>query len=440
MLGSINIDSKTLLFTIAVALGTGLIFGIVPAFQISRTDLHDSLKDATRGSSEGGRGWIRNVLVVSEIALACVLLVGAGLFIRSFLRLLEVDPGFRPEQTTAWRIELGNKYKTDAEQNAFFERLVRTVESVPGVESVGLTDTLPLGRNRSWGVGAKGVTYGPGQRPVAFPRIVDPGYLNTMKIPLRSGRYFTPQDKADTPQVVVINEAMARRMWPDRDAVGQIVMINGKETPVIGVVGNVKHSGLDEEAGLEMYLLISQLGSNSVDMVVRGKLPPETMVPSIRTTLISIDPTLPAGQFQTLQGIVDQAVSPKRFVTLLLGGFSLLALILASLGIYGVISYSVSQRTNEIGIRIALGAQTSNVLKMIIGQGAILASIGVGIGLVASLIVTHFMASMLFGVQATDPVTFSGIAILLSAVALFACYIPARRAARVDPMIALRYE
>jgi len=443
LLRSINIDGKTLLFTLAIAVGTGLLFGIVPAFQISRTDLHDTLKDATRGSSEGGRGLLRNALVVSEIALACILLIGSGLLIRSFLRLLDVDPGFRPEQTASWRIELGNKYNTNAEQNTFYERLVRTIQSVPGVESVGLTDCLPLGRNRSWGVRAKGVTYPQGQNPVAFPRIVDSGYLQTMKIPLRSGRYFTPQDTADSQRVVIINETMARRLWPDKDAVGQIAMI-GRETQVIGVVGNVKHSALDEEAGSEMYLLIPQLGSGSVDMVVRGKLPLETLVPSVRTALTNLDPTLPASQFQTLQGIVDQAVSPKRFLTLLLGGFSGLALILASLGIYGVISYSVSQRTNEIGIRIALGAQTSSVLKMVVGQGAKLALIGVGIGLVGSFVLTtvmsSYMSGLLFGVQATDPFTFASIAVALTAVALFACFIPARRAAKVDPMIALRYE
>src|SRR5262249_17562213 len=350
---------------------------------------------------------LRGFLVVSEIALACVLLAGAGLLIRSFLRLLEVDPGFRPEQTAAWRIELSPRYSTAAQKTAFFEQIVRKVEAIPGVESAGLTDSLPLGRNRIWGVGAKGQTYAEGTYPSAFPRMIDPGYIHTMKIPLRAGREFMASDTAESKKVLVINETMAERMWPDRDAVGQIAITGGRQDwEVVGVVGNVRHGSLEEEASPEMYFPITQSRDwGSLDLVIRAKLAMSSLVPSVRERLRSVDPDLPASDFRTLDNLVDQAVSPRRFVTILLGGFSVLALILASLGIYGVMSYSVNQRTNEIGIRIALGARPPAVLKLAIGQGVKLTLIGLGIGLAAALSLTRVMSSLLFGVSATDPAT-----------------------------------
>ncbi|PYT08111.1 MAG: multidrug ABC transporter substrate-binding protein [Acidobacteria bacterium] len=442
MLQTVSIDGTALVFTLFAALATGLLFGIAPALQVSRWDVHESLKEASRGSSEGGRSaFIRGALVVSEVALACVLLIGAGLLIRSFIRLLEVDPGFRPEQTASWRIEPGDKYQTQAQRDALYDHIVRSVEAIPGVESAGLTDALPLGRNRSWGVAAKGQTYTPETYPVAFPRLIDPGYIRTMKIPLRDGREFNEHDTADTQKVLVVNETMARLLWPDRDPLGQIALNGRQEWQVVGVVGDVRHGALEQRASPEMYFPMAQNRDwNSMDLVVRAKLPIESLVPGVRATLRSVDPELPNSDFQTLGQLVDQAVSPRRFVTVLLGGFSFLALILASLGIYGVISYSVSQRTNEIGIRIALGAQTRAVLKLILGQGVKLASIGLGIGLAAAFALTRVMSSLLFGVQATDPLTFAGIGLLLTGVALLACYIPARRATRVDPMVALRDE
>jgi predicted permease len=404
--------------------------------------VHENLKDASRGSSEGGRGsWIRNALVVAEVALACVLLVGAGLLMRSFLRLLDVDPGFRPEHAAAWRIEMSPRYKTSAQQEAVYKELVRKVEAIPGVESVGLTDALPLGRNRSWGVAPKGQTYTNETYPIALPRLVDPGYIRTMKIPLHAGREFTAYDTADTQKVMIINQTMAARLWPDRDAIGQIAMLGREEWQIVGVVGNVHHSSLDQGAGLEMYLPMAQNRDwGSMDLVVRAGLPLESVVPSMRAALASVDADLPTGDFQPLEQLVDRAVSPRRFITILLGGFSVLALILASLGIYGVISYSVSQRTNEIGIRIALGAQSIEVLKLIIGQGVRLTLIGLALGIGASLAITRVMSALLFGVSATDPLTFVVIAFLLTGVALLACLVPARRATKVDPMIALRYE
>jgi predicted permease len=303
-----------------------------------------------------------------------------------------------------------------------------------------LTDALPLGRNRTWGVRAKGETYTPETFPIAYPRIIDHGYIRTMKIPLLAGREFTARDTAESQRVMIINETMAERLWPDRDPLGQIALLGRNEWQVVGVVGNVRHSTLEKEAGLEMYLPVTQNGAGSMDMVVRAKLPIESLVPGVRTALENIDPDLPASDFQTLEHIVEQAVSPRRFITVLLAGFAILALILASLGIYGVISYSVNQRTNEIGIRIALGAQAGAVLKLIIGQGVRLTLLGLVIGLGTAFALTRVISSLLFGVKASDPLTFAGIALLLSGVAFAACYIPARRATRVDPLVALRYE
>ena len=441
LLQTVQVDARALVFTFIAALVTGVLFGIVPALQVSRWDVHESLKDASRGSSEGGRSaWIRGILVVLEISVACVLLVGAGLLIRSFQRLLEVDPGFRPEQASAWRIETGDRYETTAQQNQLYERVVRSVEAIPGVESAGLTDALPLGRNRSWGVRAKGQTYTPETFPNAFPRIIGPGYINAMRIPVLAGREFTASDTAESQNVLLINETMARRLWPDRDPIDQIALIGRGEWRVVGVVGNVRHGTLEQEASLEMYLPVAQNGAGSMDLVIRAKMPLETLIPMVRGALGSVDPNLPSSDFQPLQQLVDQAVSPRRFVTVLLAGFSFLALVLASLGIYGVISYSVNQRTNEIGIRIALGAQTPAVLKLILGQGVKLALIGLGIGLGAAFVLSRVLSTLLFGVEATDPMTFAGIALLLTCVALLACYIPARRATKVDPMVALRYE
>jgi len=440
LLQTVKVDVVALAFTLLVAFGAGLLFGAAPALQMSAADAHEDLKDAGRGSSEGRRrARARKALVVSEVALACVLLVGAGLLIRSFKRLLEVDLGFRPEQAAAWRIETGQRFQNNAQRVAFFNELVRSVEAIPGVESVGLTDTLPLGRNRSWGVLAKGETYPDGQAPIAFPRIIDHGYLKTMRIPLRAGRDFTEHDTAESEKALIVNETMARRLWPGKDAIGQIALL-GSEWRVVGVAGNVRHSALEQEAGLEMYLPITQSGSGSVELVVRAKLSPEALAPSVRAALNKVDPRLPTSEFQMLGQLVDQAASPKRLETLLLGGFSLLALTLAALGIYGVISYSVTQRTHELGIRVALGARAADVFKLVIGQGMLPVVIGLALGLAAAAALTRLMAGLLFGVSATDPATFAGIALLLIAVALLACYIPARRAAKVDPMIALRRE
>jgi predicted permease len=443
MLQAVHVDAQALAFTIAAAVLTGLLFGVAPALLAARWDVHESLKDSSRGSSEGAHGaWIRGLLVVSEVALACVLLVGAGLLIRSFLRLLEVDPGFSPQQAAAWRIEMSPRYQSLAQRISFFQEVVRKVEAIPGVESVGLTDALPLGRNRSWGVAAKGVVYTDDNFPVAFPRLIGAGYIRTMKIPLRAGREFTSADTAESQKAMIINEKMARLLWPDQNPLGQIALLGpGDEWQIVGVAGNVRHSTLEQEAGMEMYLPMTQNRDwGSMDLVIRATLPMASLVPSVRAGLQSVDPDLPTGDFQTLDQLVDQSISPRQFVTFLLGGFSILALILASLGIYGVVSYSINQRINEIGIRIALGARPAAVLRLAVGRGIRLTLIGLAVGLGAAVTLTRVTSSLLYGVTAADPVTFGAIAILLGGVALVACYIPARRATRFDPIVALRCE
>ena len=439
LLQSVRTDVSALGLTLLMAVLTGLLFGMVPALQVPALSVHSALKDTSRGSTEGKRhSWIRGTLVVSEIAFACALLVGAGLLIRSFLRVLDVNLGFQPERAAAVRVDPSQQYSTQAQQNAYFDEVLRRVREVRGIDAAGLSDALPLGRNRGWGVRAKGHVYKQGEYPDAFVRVVSDGYLRSMGIPLKAGRDFTERDLPSTEQVIVINETMARRLWPGQDAMGQVVEAD-KDRRVVGIVGDVRHLALEQGAGNEMYLPIRQCGDfASVDLVVRTMLPPPELASSVRAALKPIEPNLPATDFRTLQQLVDKAVSPRRFVVWLLGGFALFALVLASLGIYGVISYSVNQRTQEIGIRMALGASAADLQAGIILQTLGLAAIGMMLGAAVSWALARALSGLLFGVTPADPATFGGMLIVLTAVATMAGYIPARRASRIDPMVALR--
>jgi len=439
LLGSVRADITVLAFCLLAAVLTGVVFGLAPALQVPATALHDVLKDTTRGSTAGkSRNWIRSALVVSEIAFACVLLVSAGLLVRSFLRVLDVNLGFRPEHAAAIRVDPDASYSTQARQNAYFDEVLRRVRAIAGVEAAGLTDVLPLGRNRSWGSPAKGQTYPKGKFPNAFVRVVSDGYLHAMGIRLVSGRDISERDTPSVEKVIVINETLARRLWPGQNALGQIMYACG-ERRVVGVVGDVRHLALEQGSGMEMYLPMRQCQDmSSVDLVVRSTLPPEELASSVRAVLKPIAPNLPGKDFRTLQQLVDKAVSPRRFVVLLLGGFALFALLLASLGIYGVVSYGVNQRTQEIGIRMALGASASGLQGKIIGQTLGLAAIGMLIGAVASWGLARALSGLLFGVTASDPLTFLGMPVVLALVAAAAGYLPARRASRIDPSIALR--
>ena len=440
MLHAVRIDASALWFAMTVALLTGVLFGIVPAFQVSGRDDHDALKDSTRGASEGARGkWIRSVLTISEIAVACVLVVGAGLLLRSFLLLLDVDLGFQADRAAAWRIETGQRLKTFPERLAYHQRLVREIERLPGVDSVGLTDTLPLSRNRTWSVRAKGVVYGRGQLPLAFPRMVDAGYLTTMKIPLVAGRHFTNHDTGDAQKVLIVNETMAKKMWPNGNVVGQFVLMNNSDWQVVGVVKNVRHGSLEQEGESEMYMPITQQPDwGSLDLVVRSRMTPASLAPEVRAALRRTDPALPVSDFQTLGELVQRAVSPRRFVLQVLGAFAVAALILASLGIYAVVSYSVGQRMQEFGIRMALGASGADVVRRVMMKTLALTATGIVIGLCGSLAVSKALSALLYGIESTDVVTFAAMATVLTGVALVAGYVPARRATRIDLASVLR--
>ena len=441
LLASVHTDGTALGFTLVIAILTGIVFGLAPAFNAPERALHDALKDASRGSS-GGRTWVRNVLVVSELAFACVLLVGAGLLLRSFVRVLDVDLGFRPAQAITLRVDADVSYDTREKQLAYIDEVLRRVRALPGVESAGITDALPLGKNRSWGVRAKGTVYERGRSVSAFVRVVSDGYPEAMGIPLKAGRDISDRDTRTSAQVIVINESMARAMWPGQDPIGKIVVGPcAPERTVVGVVGDVRHLALEQRSGSEMYIPLRQCGDlSSTDLVVRSAQATAPLVAAVRERLRPLAPNLPGTGVRTIQDLVDRSVSPRRLVVLLLGGFAVFALVLASLGIYGLISYSVSQRTQEIGIRMALGASARDVQLRIVTQTLALAAVGITIGVVASWLVARSLSGLLFGVTASDPVTFAAMLLVLVSVALIAGYLPARRASRIDPLVALRVD
>ena len=439
LLQNASIDPLALAVTIALTGLAGIACGVLPAFHLSRGE--GAQQQATHQRS-AGRASVsaRNTLVVVEVALACMLLVGAGLLFRSFTALLRVDLGFQPQHAMAWRVDPPRQFKNAAEGNQYLDGVVRSVAAIPGVDAVGLSDVLPLGRNRTWGVRAKGVLYRPGEGASVYPRIVEQHYLQAMQIPLRGGRYFDERDKATGPKSVIINENLARALWPDRDAVGQSITQDGGRV-VVGVVGNVRHGSLEEAGRNEMYLDYRQTDDwSGMEMVVRSSRPPESLARDVRAALATYDSSLPSGDFYELERLIDNAVAPRRLTTRLLGFFSALALTLAALGLYGLIAYSVVQRTQEIGIRMAIGAQRRDVLALIIAGGLRLVVVGVALGLTGAFILSRVLGTLLFGVTAHDPLVFAGNAALLVAIAAAACLVPALRATRVNPIIALRAE
>jgi predicted permease len=443
LLRNVRTDGTALAFTVTIAVVAGIVFGLAPAFQTRSAALHESLKDATRGSTEGrGRRWVRSALVVSEIVFACVLLVGAGLLMRSLIRVLDVDMGFEPARAATIRVDPDSRYATPEQQNAYIDEVLRRVKEIPGVEAAGMTDALPLGRNRTWGTRAKGVAYERGRAPSAFVRVVSDGYPAAMGIPLRAGRDIAPGDTPSSDPVIVINEMMARTLWPGQDPIGKIILnACAPERRVIGVVGDVRHLALEQTSGNEMYIPMRQCGDrSSFDLVVRSTLAAGPLASAVRGALKPLAPNLAANDFRTLQQIVDKSVSPRRFTVLLLGAFAAFALVLASLGIYALISYSVNQRTQEIGIRMALGATAFDVQRRIVGQTLWLTAIGGAVGAAASWALARGLEGLLFEVTASDPRTFLGMLLVLTMTATIAGYLPARRASGIDPMAALRSE
>ncbi len=425
-----------------ITLSTAVLFGLVPGMRASRANVQEALKDGGHGTTEGRQHErMRTALVVSEVALACVLLVGAGLLLRSFLRVLDVDLGFQPSTAAAVRVDYDESMSTE-KRSAMLEDLAHRVGGLPGVEEVGFSDNLPLDRNRSWGAPRiKGKTYKPGELQGAFVYIVSPGYLKAMGMRLR-GRDFTWQDNDKSEGAVVLNESAAKGLWPGEDAVGKMAVIGKKDVRVIGVIADVSDTNVEGKSSWQMYLPMMQKdwGPDGATLVVRTKLPPEQLAGSVMRTLREINPNQPAVEFRPLQRLVDHAVSPRQFFMMLVGVFAALGLVLASLGIYGVISYSVTRRTQEIGVRMALGASPGNVQMGVLSKTLRMAAAGIAVGAVVSIAVANLIASLLFGTTPTDPTTFVAMAVLLGAVAALAGYLPARRASRINPMVALRNE
>ena len=444
LLSDVSTDGAALAFAVGVALLTGIVFGLAPALHAGgAAELTGALKDGSRGSTHGReRAWVRNALVVSEVAFACVLLVGAGLLIRSLASVLEVNMGFEPSHSATMRVDPDSQTATPAERVAHLDEVLRRVGQAPGIENVAITDTLPLGRNRTWGAGAKGETYERGKYPTAYVRVVSEGYPAAMGVPILAGRDLSAADADGREPVMLINKALADTLWPGDDPLGKyIVGPCAKERRVVGVLGNVRHLTLEQPSGNEMYIPARQCDDLAGSyLVARSSLPPTQIAGTLRAALAPIAPNLATNDFRTLQQIVDRSVSPRRFTVILLGGFAVFALVLASLGIYALISYSVNQRTQEIGIRMALGASTRDVQAGILGLTLRLAVIGVVIGTAASWLVARGASGLLYGVTARDPQTFAGMVVVLTAVALVAGYLPARRASRIDPMVALRAE
>lgn len=438
LLSSIRVDSTALAWTLFIAVSAAAICGLVPGLKMSCTDLQPSLKDMGRGTSAGKRHQrLRSSLVVSEVALACILLVGAGLLLRSFLRVLDVDLGFQPDRAAAISVDYPDAVNPQ-QRTAIREEILRRVEAIPGILSAGISDELPLQGNRSMGLWAKSTMLRPGEYPLALVYVVTPGYFDAMGMRLLKGRPFDGHDRADGQPVVILDETAARKLWPGKDPLEQIAVVGGRDSRVVGVVPDVHESSPEGQAGDQVYLPATQSVPIGALLVVRSNLPPAVLEPSLMRTLRSINPTQPAYKLRTIQSSVDRAVSPRRFFMLLVTAFAALGLILAALGIYGVISYSVVQQTQEIGIRMALGATAGRVQAGILSETLRLTVIGVAIGIVASVATAKLIASLLFGTAPTDPATFVGMVILLGAAGLLAGFLPAQRASRVDPMIALR--
>ena len=442
-----TVDLRALGFTFLLSLLTGVIFGLAPALRVSRLDLNETLKEgAAQAGGTAGHHRLRNALVISEISLALVLLIGTGLMAKSFAHLLEMNPGFRTDHVLTMEMALPMaKYKEDQKAAAFYQQLLERVRALPGVQSAAATSNLPLdGTNSTAGILIEG-------RPAPLPghinevnfRVITPGYFQTVGVPLLEGRSVADQDSATAPPVLVVNQGAAQRYWPGEDPVGKRIGFGeGPKDPwltVIGVAANVRND-LTEMPKDEIYLPYTQSDSHFMVLTVRTAGEPLSIASAVRSEIAGIDPDQPVSHVQSFDDVRWQALFTARVPAVLLGIFAAAALILAGVGVYGVMAYVVSQQTHELGIRMALGAQRSDVMKLVLGQGLRLSAIGLSIGLAGSLALTRVMASLLYGVSATDPATFLSITALLAGVALLACYVPARRAMRVDPMVALRYE
>jgi putative ABC transport system permease protein len=453
-LAEVHVDRRVLVFTLAIALTSGLVFGLGPALWGSRPDLQEMLRSRRGDGQASARRRGRSLLVVAEIALSLVLLAGAGLLVKSFLRLQQVDPGFRADHLLALRLSLPkDRYHGRAATAAFCDTLRPRLAAIPGVQAAGVVSALPLsGAVAAVPFTIDGRAAPPDEHLQAHYRLADAGSFHALGVPLVAGRMFDEHDGPAAPPVALISRGFARRFWPDADPIGATLHIDDNDSgpravTVVGIVGDVRHLGLDSEPEPHLYLPVPQAHEDSVGLLtgsqfwlLRTTVAPESIAAAARRAVAAVDPDVPATNLRTMEQYLAASVAPRRFNLRLLLVFAAAALVLAASGLYGVISYGVTQRTHEIGVRMTLGALRRDVLRLIVGQGMVLAGSGVALGLVASLLLTRVAESLLFGVSATDPGTFAGMAILVLGVALAACVIPARRATRVDPIAALRSE
>lgn len=443
LLSDVRVDMSTLAWTLLIAVGAAVLFGLAPGLRFSRVDLQNALKDGGHGASVGRQhDRMRAVLVISEVALACVLLVGAGLLLRSFLRVMDIDLGFQPDHAASIKVEYDDSAPTGEAQAAklkqILQQVIARVSTLPGVKAAGIVDFLPLGPNRSWGVPVpKGKTFPEGALAEPLVYVCTPGYVRAMGMRLH-GRDFSWDDGLKSPAVVMINAAAAHAYWPGQDAVGRVLMSGNTELHVIGVLDDVHASGVEEEKGWQIYYPATQQNPADAELVIRTSVPTDTLASSVLHALRQLNPNQPAAEFKPIQGLVDRAVSPRRFFMVLVGIFAGLGLLLACLGIYGVISYSVTRQTQEIGIRMALGASRARVQFSVVARTMRFAVAGIAAGVAASFFVAQLIASLLFETKPFDPLTFAAMTALLLLVALLAGYLPALRASRIDPMVALR--
>lgn len=439
---AIGLDYKVLAFTIGVSLLTGLVFGLAPALAASHPDLHSAFKDSSRST---GRFRLRQSLVVAEVTLAFVVLIGAGLLVSSFTRLLAVKPGFNPEQLSTMKIGLTEeRYSKASDKARFVKEMIARLETIPGVQGVGICDDLPIGNTNSTTritIAGREAEAANAQSPVGL-HVINARYFDAMGIRLLKGRSFTERDDSNAPSVFVVNETMARRLWPNEDPLGKQIRYNSKDPfgEVVGVVADVKYDGVHSPDSPHLYEPYLQNPWGSLTITLRSQLDQSALVTAVQRALASLDPNLPVSHVRTMDEVMAESLATRRLALSLFALFGVLALVLTAIGIYGLLASSVAQRTREFGIRLALGATTRGVVQLIVGHGLKLVGLGIAIGMAGAFTLNRLLSGLLFGVSATDPVTFVAVAALLTLVAFVACYIPARRATRVDPLVALRDE
>jgi len=439
----IGLDVRVLLFTLTISILAGIMFGIVPALQLARSNPNSTLRDEGRGVSVGRtRAQMKNLLVIGQVALSLLLFMGAGLLLRSFVRLLRVDPGFESQNVLTMNLSLPTvKYARPEQQIAFFDEVLRRVSGLPGVRNAAISAALPLSAKRITPVLPEGQPDVPlPQLPFIDIEAISPQWFQTMRVPMRSGREFIAADNEKAPKVLIVNENFARRFWPNQNAVGKHITVGRSPVPaeVIGVAADVKNNGLEQETQAQLYLPFPQLPWGDMNLLVRTVVPPQSITSAVRTQIAAVDPDQPITNIQTLDELMARSRSQPRFTMLLLGAFSATALLLAVIGIYGVLAYSVAQRQHEFGIRLALGARRADILRLVVRQGVVLAITGIAAGLVASFFLTSLLSSIVYKVSTRDLVTFSLTPAFFLCIALLASYLPARRATKVDPIEALR--